>query len=167
MVALELSDIRDFMNRLLRTELFDHFLLQEAAITGACGFVIDGRLNRNFYSEEELQELGLTECEALPFGMLREQCFALIRGKYTPSTFQFIFRLSPENLARTLESCHSSFTVNDITGIFMNIRYRDRKLLLTTGVSYRIFSPDKSLEQEWDRLVMLFLKQNSIPFEKL
>ena len=30
MIALELTDIKNFMNKLLRSEVFDHFLLQEA-----------------------------------------------------------------------------------------------------------------------------------------
>ena len=58
MLALELTDIRDFMNKLLRSEIFDHFLLQEGVITSAASYVIDGHINKGFYSAEELEEIG-------------------------------------------------------------------------------------------------------------
>ena len=45
-VALELTDIKDFMNKLLRSEIFDHFLLQEGVITSAASYVIDGHINK-------------------------------------------------------------------------------------------------------------------------
>ena len=52
MLALELTDIKDFMNKLLRSEIFDHFLLQEGVITSAASYVIDGHINKGFYSTE-------------------------------------------------------------------------------------------------------------------
>ena len=167
MQALELTDIKSFMNQFLKSDVFDHFLLQEAVITSAVSFVTDGRINKGFYSEEELSALGLSGCTFLPFGMLRGNFFDLIKGKKTPSYFKFILLLSPENLRRTLDSISSSFSENDITGVFINIRYQNQMLTLTTGISYRIFSPDKSLDNEWDRLVRQFLKQHEIPFVEL
>lgn len=167
MQALELTDIKNFMNQFLKSDIFDHFLLQEAVITSAASYVIDGRINKGFYSETELQELGLTDMKFLPFGMLRSNFFDLIKGKKTPSSFKFILLLSPDNLKRTLDSISSSFSENDITGVFLNIKYQNQLLTLTTGISYRIFSTDKSLDGEWDRLVRQFLKQHGIPFEEL
>ena len=167
MIALQLTDIKGFMNCLLRSEVFDNFLLQEAVITSAATYMIDGRINRDFFSSEELEESGLTEHKALPFSMLRGNCFDLIKGKKTPSAFRFVFLLSPANLRNTLASCGSSYRENDISGIFMNLKYQNGTLILTTGISYRIFSTDKSLESQWDQLVKRFLKQNGISFEEL
>ena len=167
MQALELTDIKSFMNQFLKSDIFDHFLLQEAVITSAASYVIDGRINKGFYGEGELKELGLADKKFLPFGMLRNNFFDLIKGKKTPSSFKFILLLSPENLKRTLESISSSFTENDITGVFINIHYQNQLLSLTTGISYRVFSVDKTLDNEWDRLVRQFLKQHNISFEEL
>lgn len=167
MQALELTDVKNFMNQFLRSDIFDHFLVQEAVITSAASYVIDGRINKGFYSESELQELGLADKKFLPFGMLRGNFFDLIKGKKTPSSFKFILLLSPDNLKRTLDSISSSFSENDITGVFLNIKYQNQLLTLTTGISYRIFSPDKTLDGEWDRLVRQFLKQHGISFEEL
>ena len=49
----------------------------------------------------------------------------------------------------------------------MNIRYQNQLLSLTTGISYNIFSVDKTLDNEWDRLVRQFLKKHEIGFEEL
>lgn len=167
MIALKLPEIKDFMNKLLGTETFDHFLIREAAISGSCTWELDGSLHTDFYSKEELAAQGLTGLSCLPFGHVRTQCFDLIKGKRTPSYFKFVFLLSPANLARTLEQSRSSFLPEDITGMFINLKYQHGSLLLTTGLSYRIFSADKSLEQEWDSLVKRFLKKHEITFEEL
>ena len=123
MQALELTDVKTFMNKFLKSDIFDHFLLQEAVITSAASYVIDGRVNKGFYSENELEELGLADKTFLPFGMLRNNFFDLIKGKKTPSSFKFILLLSPGNLKRTLDSISSSFTENDITGIFITSKF--------------------------------------------
>lgn len=167
MLALELTDVKDFMNKFLRTEIFDHFLLQEGIITTAASYTVSGQITEDFYSSEEMEELGLTGLRFLPYGLLRSSCFDLIKGKKTPVSFRFVLLLSPENLSRTLVKTGSSFTENDVTGIFLNIRFQNGKLTLTTGVSYRIFSTDKTLDHEWDRLVAQFLKQHEIPFTEL
>lgn len=166
MIALKLPEIKYFMNQLLCTETFDNFLLQEAVIQKDITWNVDGRLNTDFYNEEELEAQSLTGLSFLPFGKVRSHCFDLIKGKRTPSYFKFVFLLSPKNLARTVEQAHTSFTPNDITAMFINLKFQNGELLLTTGVSYRIFSADKSLEHEWDRMVRLFLKNHDITSEE-
>lgn len=166
MLALQITEIKTFMTRLLRTDVFDHFLLQEAVITKDASFRIDGHLNKDFYTTEELEESGLAGCSALPFSMLRERCFDLIKGTRSPCAFKFVFLLSPSNLEKTLISCHSPFSPSDIRGLYFNLNYQDGRLLLTTGVSYTSFSPDKSLEHEWDRLMKRFLVQKEISFDE-
>lgn len=167
MLALNLPEIRDFMNKLLCSEIFDHFLIKEAVIKSAVTWSLDGRLDREFYSSEELDSNGFSGLAFLPFGALRPQCFDLIKGKRTPAYFKFVLLLSPANLARTLEKLQSSYTADDISGVFLNLKFQNGQLLLTTGISYRIFAPDKSLEHEWDNLIKRFLKNNGILFEEL
>lgn len=167
MIALELTDIKDFMNKLLKSETFDHFLLQEASITSTASYIIEGKINKSFFSSEEQEELGIKDQMFLPFSMLKNQCFDLIKGKKTPTSFKFVFLLSPDNLEKTLTSIGSTFSPNDISGVFLNIKYQNQLLTLTTGISYRIFSIDKTLENDWDRLVQKFLTQHQISFETL
>jgi hypothetical protein len=142
-------------------------LLQEAVIVSAATYVIDGHITKDFYSAQELEELGLSDYSVLPFSFLRGSCFDLIKGKKTPASFRFVFELSPENLRRTLDSVRSSYTVSDLSGVFINLKFQNQMLTLTTGISYRIFSADKSLDAEWDTLVIKFLTRHQIAFEEL
>ena len=165
MLAITLPELKAFMNQLLCTDTFDHFLLQEATIQGSITWNLNGMLGRDFFTTAEWEEKELEGLPFAPYGLIRPQCFDLIKGKNAPTYFKFVLLLSPSNLARTLEQTHSSFTPEDITGMFLNLRFSNGKLLLTTGISYRIFSADKSLEQEWDALVLRFLKNHGITFE--
>lgn len=167
MIALELTNIKDFMNKLLRSEVFDHFLLQEAVITTGATYSINGQITKGFYSTEEMEQLHLEGCRFLPFSMLRTNCFDLIKGKKTPSAFRFVFLLSPKNMEKTVSSVGSSYNASDVTGMYINLKYQNQLLSLTTGISYNIFSTDKTLEAEWDKMVMKFLKQHEIEFEEI
>ena len=167
MIALELTDIKDFMNKLLKAEVFDHFLLQEAVITGAATYTINGQITKGFFDEEELIEQHLEGLRFLPFSMLRKTCFDIIKGKKTPSSFRFVFLLSPENQKKTITSIGSSFKDEDVTGMYINLRYQNQLLSLTTGISYNVFSIDKTLENQWDKMVMKFLSQNEIAYEDI
>ncbi len=166
MIALHILEVKEFMNKLLLENIFDHFLLQEATILSDLTVTIDGTLTPDFYSSDELEAYGLMGLSFLPFGRLRTRCFDLIKGKRTPAGFKFIFLLSPDNLARTLTQTHSSFLPSDITAMYLNLKFSGGELQVTNGISYRIFSVDKSLEQEWDSLVKRFLKKNGIAFEE-
>ncbi len=167
MVALQILDIRDFMNKLLCSETFDNFLLQEAFISGCVNYHIEGSLNREFYSQEELETDSLSDTGFIPFGKIRTQCFHLIKGKHTPLQFKFVFLLSPSNLKKTLLQTHSVFTETDISAMFLNLKYQNGTLMATTGISYRIFTADKGLDHEWDALVTRFFKNHMISFEKV
>lgn len=167
MIALELTDIKDFMNKLLRQEVFDHFLLQEAMITSSATYNINGQITKGFFSEEEIAELQLGGCRFLPFSMLKTNCFDLIKGKKTPSAFRFVFLLSPKNMEKTILSVGSSYTPLDVSGMYINVKYQNQLLSLTTGIAYNTFSTDKTLELEWDKMVMKFLKQHQISFDEI
>lgn len=167
MIALHLVDIKDFMNKLLCSDLFDHFLLPEATIQTYVNHTIDGHLNPDFFQPEDAQYDLLSQTAISPFSLLRPVCYQLIKGTHTPLAFKFVFQLSPENQRRTIEKSGCSFRSEDITGMFVNLKFQDQKLTCTTGISYRIFSMDKSLEQEWDRLITVFFKNHKIPYEVL
>lgn len=167
MIALELPEVRIFMNKLLCTEIFDNFLLQEARIQGSISYHMEGALHAGFFSEEELEQEHLTGLPFIPYGKVRTQCFDLIKGKRTPSFFKFVLLLSPVNLEKTLQQTGSSLTTQDVTAAFINLKFQNGKLLLTTGISYRTFTIDKSLDREWDALMKKFLKNHEIIFEEL
>lgn len=155
------------MNRLLRTDLFDRFLLSEATIKGKGSYVIDGHLAADFYTPEELEELSLTELSCLPFSMLRESCFAIIKGKKAPTYFKFVFRLADTPLQQTIAVSKSGISSRDLSGVFFNIKFQNDILTCTSGVSYRTFVPDHTFEHEWDQLLCRFFTQHDISYTVL
>lgn len=164
MNAFQITEKKEFMNLLLRSEVFDNFLVSEASIHTAVNYEISGRINQGFYSEEELSEKQLSGLEYLPYGQLRPVCFELIKGRHVPSYFKFVLMLSPSNLQKTVLAAGASVTPADISAVFFNILYQNDQLMLTTGVSYRTFISDKGFDKEWDKFARNFLIKNGIVF---
>lgn len=78
---------------------------------------------------------------------------------------KFVFLLSPANAAKTVASTDTGFSAEDVNGVFLNLTFRDGQLILTTGVSYRTFTPDHSFDQAWDALAARFLSSHGIDFD--
>ncbi|MCD8364374.1 MAG: DUF5721 family protein [Clostridiales bacterium] len=167
MVALQITDIGSVLNQMLKGTMFDSFLLREASVTGACTTSIDGTLNDSYYSGEEQEQRGLSELKFIPFSHVRPICLELLKGSRKPIAFHFFFLLPPEKQAATVARAGSSFRAEDITGLFLNLIYKNDSLICTTGVSYRLFSADKTLEREWDRLAAVFFRQHGIAVNEL
>ena len=53
MTALKVTNVKQFMARLLTGEDFDCFLLEEASVSTYNTFLIDGHQNKAFYTAEE------------------------------------------------------------------------------------------------------------------
>ena len=56
MLALTISDVKDFMNKLLIGEVFDNFSLVEASVTTFNTFTIDGHLQQDFFDTDTVEE---------------------------------------------------------------------------------------------------------------
>lgn len=164
MTALQIQDIKNFMNHLLLKETFGPFLVVEATITTYNTFHIDGRLKPGYYSSEEREALNLTSRHFSLWQELRPFCLELIKGKRTPLSFQFTFQLSPENTGKLLAQTESAFSPQDVNGLILNIRYDANGLFCTTALSLNIFTMDKSLEHDWDQMVQKFLSKQEIVF---
>ncbi len=149
MIALKLTEIGTFINKLLKDGMCDHFLLQEAVITQAATYTIDGSFHPDYYEPEELDTLHLQDLSYLPFSLLRPSCLKIMQGKKKPLFFKFVFLLSPKNQEKTITRSGTDFTSKDISGMYVHFTYKNEVLTCTTGISYRLFSLDKSLEQEW------------------
>lgn len=165
MKAFYIKDQKQFMNHLLKTDLFDHFLLAEATIHGAVSYQIDGRINPDFFDRDDTEQTLEDGAQYLPFSQLRAICYELIRGKRTPLYFKFVFLLSPKNAANTITSTDTAFGPDDINGILLNLTFRDGAMVLTTGVSYRTFTLDHSFDQAWDTLAARFLSNHGIEYD--
>ena len=162
MLAVQILEIKNFMHTLFKTDAFAHFLLTEATIVNGVTYNIDGHITR--YDSDSTDD---HPYEYMPFGTLKPKVYELIKGARTPQYLKFVFTLTPENTTNTLQSISSSTDTSELSGLYINITFKSGKLMATTGVSYKVFKKDTSLEQEWDRLVRLFFQKNNVYFESM
>lgn len=178
MTALQITSMKNFMTRLLASDTFDCFLLEEAVISTANTFTIDGRVNRDFFAGEPTEAAGavstasgaqtspVTE-EFRPWGELKGLCFDLIKGKRTPLYFHFVLHLMPEKAAALLARENCDADPSQIKALVLNIRYDGTKTVLTTGISFHTFVLSKEPDAIWDKALMKYLDGRGIEYEVL
>ena len=154
MLALKITDVKDFMNKLLIGEVFDRFSLVEASVTTFNTFTINGKLHYDFFDTDTKAAFEENSTEYSLWHDVKPYCFSIIRGRRTPLNFRIVFELSHDQ-------------TQSVQSFYLNIQYKNQSLLCTTGVSYTSFSPDKRLEHLWDDSMTVFLSSHHIPCEKL
>ncbi len=164
MIALQIVSMKDFMHKLLRCESFHPFLLEEAVIGTSTTFSIDGRINREFYSAQELSD-GLPPFA--PWSEMQGLCFDLIKGRRTPLFFRFTLQLKPDQAQKLLTEKNCDVPPNQVKALSLNIRYDGAKALLTTATSLHTFFPSKEPDAIWDRAMRDFLAREDIACELL
>ena len=86
------KDIKKFMNCLLVGDTFDKFLLEEASITTFNTFTIDGHIQSDFYSVDELTTL--PDSNLSTWATIKPICFNLIKGNKLPLRFKIVLKAS-------------------------------------------------------------------------
>lgn len=167
MIALKITNVKQFMGKLLTGEDFDTFLLEEASIRTYNTFVIDGHQNRDFYTSEEWEDQSIRPYDLSTWKTIRPICFHLIKGKHTPAAFQFVLHLMPEYTASVLHKGDTSVSPQQIRAFVLNIKYDGAALTLVTGTSLHTFLPDKTPDSLWDQAVRQFLTKREIAYEEL
>lgn len=167
MIALKITNIKQFMGKLLASEVFDVFLLEEASISTYNTFSIDGHQNKDFYSAEEWADAQLRPYDLSLWKAMRPICFDLIKGTHTPSAFRFVFHLIPEQVRAILEKEDALTYEEQIKAFVLTIKYDGLSLTLITGTSFCSFLPDKTPDQLWDSALKRFLTRYEINFEEL
>lgn len=164
MLSLHILDVKGFMAQLLLRDTFDHFCVTEASVTTFATFGLDGRLQKDFYSAEELAGEALTE-DCIFWKQARPFFLELMKGRKTPLHFRIVFRLSASNTEKLLRQTGVPFSPADVGGLYLNLHYDGHSLHCVTGVSLNLFTMDKSLEQAWDEMVRRFFASRRIPVE--
>lgn len=158
MLSIQVSDSKDFMSHLLSRDTFDHFYFIEASIKMGVSYQIQGRINEGFYDTNVEQTLNREFCY---WKEIRGRIFDIIKGKRLPLSCKIVFGLPKQSVSYLIAHSNSSFHEEDIEGLYVNILYDPKNLLITTGVSYRNFSLDKSLEYAFDEYLAKFLKEKA------
>ena len=166
MISIKITHTKDFMNKLLLSEAFDAFLVKEASISTFFTLQLEGKRIKDFYSSEELEALG-EDHDFARWLEIKPFCLQVIRGKKTPVSFKFVFKLSSKNTSKFLQQTGLQISVADVSGLFLHIHFEQGSITCTSGTSLKIFTMDKSLDKEWDIMVERFLKQQQLDYEIL
>ena len=161
MIAVKISSKKDFMAKLLTTDLFDNYYVEEATIETFNTFHIDGHINREFYSNDDLESESVSINEFSKWGDLRTLCFDLIKGKRTPLAFKFVLHPDDETKNKLVESAGAGINPADIL-LGINIRFTGDTIIITTGTAFKIFSLYKTIEKAWDEYIPSFLSHSGI-----
>ncbi len=165
MISLNMIEVKVFMSKLLAGNTFDTFLLREMELQTFTGFTITGQLNEGFFSKEEIELR--EEQKAVTWGEVRQIAFSMIKGNKTPLSLKIVFQLPTKQCENLLSSIGGGFRLEEIGGCYINIRFEKGELRVITGTAMKTFTMDKTLEQEWDRMVKDILKEQGILFEEL
>ncbi|MBQ2804197.1 MAG: hypothetical protein IJF07_09905 [Lachnospiraceae bacterium] len=166
MIALQITSLKHLMNQLLVGDSFDIFLLEEAVISTANTYTIDGHINVDFYSSEEQNETCIPY-EFQPWSEIKGLCFNLIKGKHTPLYFKFVFHLKPEQAFVLLTKHNSDVDATMLKAMVLTIRYDGSKAILTTATAYHTFVMSKEPDIIWDKALMQYLSSKGISYEQL
>jgi len=149
MLAVTLPDTqtKGFMQKLLMEDTFDGFDTRSVMVSSFARLEIDGAPDR---MEEDAQKPAYNSWKAL-----RPYVTQFVRGGGKPRGMKMVFSMAGGELeARFPEA----------SALFLNILF-DGKITVTTGVSQKSFSLDKSLDYAWSAHVQAFLTANQIQFE--
>lgn len=152
------------MGKLFGQADFDSFCLNEAEIMMAAGYKINGHRNRNFYTEEEWENV-----KNQPFLSWQENkalIFQMIRGNKTPLGMVVVLSCPNNLVTEILTASGTTMAESDVTGLYLNFKFIAGELLVVTATGLSAFTLDKSLENYWDNWVKRFLTEHDIDFEE-
>lgn len=162
MIALTIDETRPFMAALLMNDTFDHLLLREASLTTFCTYTIDGTYQSRFSEEASESETTASSRTWTPWALLRPQVFNLIKGKRTPLAMRFVFQLSPDDTKTLFEKAGLPQAADAVYGLYLNLKYENNKVLVTTGSAQKGFPPSTTVDQIWDTDVRHFFREKEI-----
>lgn len=164
MILLQIKNTKEFMSKLLASEVFDAFYMESAKITTANTYTIDGTIHKEFFGKE-----GESEAPTSPLSSwadMKSVCYNIIKGKHTPLGFTFILCASDAKKEELLVEADSPEALNAVSSLVFIIRFQDGAVTITTGTALSGFTLDKSYEKIWDEYVKAFLDSNSISYEE-
>ena len=165
MLALKITDQKDFTNKLFLGETFDLFWLNQAEIITSNVFTIDGRLQTDFFDNDEQEFLTSSHRTFSLWKEVKPCCCSVIRGKRAPLSFKIVLQFSPNKAAALLQN--SAVSPDLVTGLYLNLQYKNKVLLCTTGTSLKTFLPGKELDHLWEQYVLDFFHHNGFSIEEV
>jgi hypothetical protein len=157
MIALKIpgQEMKTLMHHLLKEETFDVFEVRDVSIRSFIQFDVHGLLFEEAESDDE------TAAERRKFALWRDvrpYIFNIIKGAKRPRGMKFVFSL-PSNKAKEITPLAAV--------LFLNLSFDNGELLITSGLTKKEFSLDKSADQLWDEAIRRFFRKNKIAVEEI
>lgn len=143
MMVLQIEDVKEFMNHLFVSDMFDRFHVIACEVGTFVTFSVNGKWNEEWYDTDEKPE---DKSGVVTWYMLKTAIFELIKGKKTPVFMKMDF-------------CHY-MTNGDVASL--RVEYDKEKLLVYTGYMQKEFSLDKEAMRQWDDNCLEFMRKNNI-----
>lgn len=155
------------MTKLLSGRSFDSFLLEEASLSMQVTWILDGKINRNFYSSDEWEDTSTHPYPLIAWSDVRGNMRELIRGKKAPASLSIVLQLRPDIKDKILTDSGYSRLIDSVKAMVLNIRYDGSEATLVTGISLGSFTLDKNADRIWDETMEKFLASREIGFETM
>nr|WP_295280797.1 DUF5721 family protein [uncultured Blautia sp.] len=165
MLALKITDQKDFTNKLFLGDTFNSFWLNQAEIVTSNVFSIDGKLQNDFFDNDEQEFLVSSHRTFSLWKEIKPFCCSIIKGKRAPLSFKIVLQFSPNKAAALLQN--SSVSPEFVTGLYLNLQYKNKTMLCTTGTSMKTFLPGRELDHLWEQYVMEFFHHNELSVEEV
>lgn len=163
MIALKVVEVKPFMAKLLIQNMFDEFLLSEFTMNTFSRFQINGKLNKEYFNSEELEEIG--DRTYAKWKEVKAFALSIVKGNKTPLSFHITLMLTNKQINQVLSTSGVAMKPEEISGLYFHIKYENSTLHIITGTGIKTFVLDKTLENAWDEQVKDFIKKNEIPYE--
>ncbi|MBQ6075169.1 MAG: hypothetical protein IJK86_03345 [Lachnospiraceae bacterium] len=147
MLGIYIKTIRDFSRLLFLEPVFDDFLLAE------------GRFVTSFTTDFDGSATAEDVDPYIRWEQVRPLAFQLIKGKVPPKSFSLALVYPSGKTKALLAQGGEPADEDALPLLFLNIRYREEKLMLTTGVSEKTFRPHSGAVALWDRQVRRMLEE--------
>ncbi len=147
MQSFDITNRKEFMSKLLKSDLFDTFEVREVVAHMAFKLILAGERNQDYFKdilEEETSNLS----HFLTWGEIRKHVYELMSGHKLPTYFKIILSTNTEK---------TEGLSPDASTFYLNITFKDNQMSCSTGMAYKTFTLDKSSEQLWDEKIKNFL----------
>ncbi len=170
MIALKITDIKNFMGRLLIKEEFDSFLTERAEVLTSFEMSLSGRRNSDWYDTDTREEMLQEQPEDalwMRWGEMKPFIFDFIKGKQTPAYMKISFRLAKKQVNTFLEDSGVMHVYQEQQPeLLFQVRFEHGELMIVTGIAFSQFTLDKTMERAWDEAMIRFFKNKKIACEE-
>ena len=146
MQVYDISNNREFMSKLLKSDLFDSFEVREILLHTAFKMILDGKRNTDYFDSSD-ETWG---SQYLTWGEMRRYVYELIQGQKSPTYFKIVLATNHEK---------TMLLSQDASAFNLNIQFKENHITCSTGTSYKLFTLDQSVDKIWDKQIETFLFQ--------